>query len=200
MRLQHVVLLATLATGCASAPAARTAPAAAAHPQPEVARYFPLAVGNSWTYQTRFGGKVERNTVRIESKAGGFFHDNQRGRLAFDGEGLRDERRYLILGPIEPGRSWESRLEDGRTERYEIVQTDASVQVPAGRFGDVLVVRGTTPVDAATTLQIEWSYAPDVGLVRMESTAVVGGQERIPQAEIDLLSYQLAAPPAGGDR
>jgi hypothetical protein len=193
MRLPLAALVVALATGCASAPIADT-PAAAHERQPAVARYFPLAVGNTWTYQTRFGGKVERNTVRIESKEGRFFRDNQRGALAFDGEGLRDERRYLILGPLEPGRAWESRLEDGKTERYEIVRTDATVQVPAGRFDDVLVVRGITPVDAATNLEIEWSYAPGVGLVRMASTAVVGGRERLPQAEIELLSFRLSAP------
>lgn len=191
MRLQLLSLVALLAAGCASAPEPRPA-APATRQQPAVARYFPLAVGNSWTYQTRFGGKVERNTVRIEGREGGFFVDNQRGRLAFDGEGLRDERRYLILGPLEPGRSWESHLEAGKTERYEVVATDATVHVPAGRFENVLVVRGTTPVDAATKLEIEWAYAPNVGLVRMVSTAVVGGQERIPQAEIELLSWQLA--------
>jgi hypothetical protein len=192
MRLPLLALAAALAIGCASAPAPKPAPDAAPAQQPAVARYFPLAVGNSWTYQTRFGGKVERNTVRIVEKEGRFFRDNQRGALAFDGEGLRDERRYLILGPIEPGRSWESRLDDGKVERYEIVATDATVAVPAGRFEDVLIVRGITPVDAATNLEIEWAYAPGVGLVRMVSTAVVGGQERIPQAEIELLSSSLA--------
>jgi len=192
MRPSLVLLVALGAAGCASAPPAPSPAAAArAAPQPDVARYFPLAVGNTWTYQTRVGGRVERNTVRIESRQAGFFRDNQRGALAFDGEGVRDERRYLILGPLEPGRKWESRLEDGRTERYEIVATGAQVQVPAGRFDDALVVRGTTPLDPATLLEIEWSYAPGVGLVRMESTAVVDGRERIPQALMELLSFRL---------
>ncbi|WP_373049090.1 hypothetical protein [Vulgatibacter sp.] len=191
MRLPVLLVAASLLGACATAAPTASAPAAA-RVQPDVAHFFPLAVGNSWTYQTRFGGKVERNTVRIEEKQGGYFRDNQRGALAFDGEGLRDERRYLILGPVAPGTTWESLLEDGKRERYEIVKTNASVEVPAGRFEGVLLVRGITPVDAATSLEMEWAYAPGVGLIRLASAALVGGRDRIPQATIELLEFRLA--------
>jgi hypothetical protein len=190
LHLVFVFAAATLLASCASGPAPvpATTPASA---YADVARFFPLAVGNSWTYQSRLGHQVERSTVRIEQKQGAFFHDNQRGTLAFDGEGLRDQRRYLILGPIEAGRSWESLLENGQRERYEIVQTGATAVVPAGTFEDALVVRGTTPMDPTTSLQVEWTYAPDVGLVRMTSAVLVARKDPVPQAEVELLSFSL---------
>ena len=191
MRLTLAFAASILLGACASAQRPAPPPADAAAVYADVARYFPLAVGNRWTYQARLGGRVERSTVRIEEKQGGFFRDNRNGALAFDGEGVRDRDRYLILGPVEPGRTWESLLEDGRRERYEIVQTGATVQVPAGTFERVLVVRATTAADPRSSLEVEWAYAPGVGLVRMASTVISGDGARIPQAELELLSFDV---------
>jgi len=186
----HLVLLASLLLLGACASAQRPAPAASGAAA-DVARYVPLAVGNRWTYQARLGGRVERNVVRIEERRGGFFRDNQNGALAFDGEGVRDENRYLILGPVVRGQTWESLLEGGVRERYEIVDTAATVRVPAGSFEQVLVVRATTPADPQRSLEVEWAWAPDVGLVRMSSAVVGKDGQRIPQAELELLSFEL---------
>lgn len=185
--MPFLALLALLA-GCTSAPEVRPqgAPTGLG---PEV--YFPLKVGNSWTYETRFGKKVEQNTVKIEKQEGGYFRDNQRGVLAFDPTGLRDERRYLIQAPVTPGTRWKSVVDIGKTETYEIVSTEEVVTVPAGTFHDALLVRGHSQVDAATEIEIEWLYAPNVGLVKMVTTAVIGGRERVPQTEIALRSYDV---------
>ncbi len=178
-----------LAASCAAPEKAKQPPAAAAH---EPGAYMPLAVGNSWTYETRFGKKVEENTVRIEKQEGGFFRDNQRGAFAVDEKGnLRDERRFLIKAPVKAGTRWASTVDVGKTETYEIIDTDAAVTVPAGTFHGVLLVKGTTQVDAGTELEIVWAYAPGVGLVRMLTTAVIGGRERVPQTEIVLKSHQV---------
>lgn len=191
-RFLAIVLAATSLAACAAERPVPTEPAAtAASAAAEIAAFVPLAVGNRWTYVTRFADKVERNTVQIEREEGGFFRDNQRGALSFDGEGLRDEQRYLILGPLRAGRSWESLLPGGKRERYEILRTDATVEVPAGRFERVLLVRGVSPIDAGTDLEVEWAWAPGVGLIRMETTARIG-KERTPQARIELESFQLS--------
>ena len=159
---------------------------------PPLASYFPLEVGSRWTYQVRSGHQVSVQEVRIVDREGRYFVDDQGGALYFDGDGLRDTHRYLVLGPVRRGATWQSTLPDGRVERYEVLATDAMVQVPAGTFEDVIVVRATTPADERADLEIEWSWAPDVGLVRMTSTLVTDRAERISQAQRELLSHSLA--------
>lgn len=184
-----VLLLAAVSlVACATAgvaPEPRDAP-----PASPVATYFPLAVGNTWTYETRFGQRVEENTVSIVAEERGVFTDSRGNRLILDAEGLRDERRYLLRAPLTPGNTWKSIVDVGKTEAYEIVDTGASVTVPAGTFTDAILVRGRSRVDAGTELEVEWAYAPGVGLVRMSSVARVG-KERIPQGRTELLRYRV---------
>ncbi|MEQ9479148.1 MAG: hypothetical protein RIK00_07490 [Algiphilus sp.] len=102
--------------------------------------------------------------------------------------------RYVLRQPIQPGTAWTLKSHPYVLQRmyeaedvlrrtmtvemaYEIEDTATSVQVPAGRFDNcVLVVgRGTLPiytdaVDGWTDVPIisrEW-YAPGVGLVKLE--------------------------------
>lgn len=179
--------LALLLASCASAPGPR--PAAPADDRLE--SYYPLAVGNSWTYETTFGKRVERNTVTIVGKENGYFRDDNRGLFAFDAEGLRDPSRYLIRRPLRRGATWKSIVDVGKSNRFEIVDTAASVTVPAGTFHDVLVVRGLDDSVAGGEMEYVFSYAPGVGLVRMEQTMIVGRTERIPQMSFQLVSYRL---------
>ncbi len=153
--------------------------------------YFPLAVGNRWTYLTQVGDRQERNDIRIEKREGGFYEDNRGGRLRFDVEGLRDEARYLIHLPLQAGHRWESRVPGGAVERYEILTTDAVIEVPAGRFQGVLLIRAKTRVDPRTELEREWAYARGVGLLRIETTAVVDGKQRVGQPTIELGEFSL---------
>lgn len=190
MTLRIVALLPLVASlaACATAgvaPAPRETPA----PSP-VATYFPLAVGNSWTYETRFGQRVETNTVSIVGQEHGVFTDSRNNRLILDADGLRDERRYLLKAPLAVGTTWKSIVDVGKTETYEIVDVHATLTVPAGTFDDVVLVRGRSRVDPGTELAVEWAYAPGVGLVRIATTALVG-QQRIPQARTELTRYQV---------
>src|SRR5690606_28267787 len=137
-------------------------------------RYYPLAVGNSWTYETRFGKRVERNTVTITGKEGGYFVDDSRGQLAFDAEGLREPTRYLIRRPIRRGASCKSIVDGGRSNRFEMVDTEARVAVPAGTFHDVLVVKSRDDSVPGGEMERVSSYAPGVGLIRVEHTMIVG--------------------------
>lgn len=187
-----LLLAALTLAGCASTRSASQTSAVPAASGSAVARYMPLAVGNHWTYVVRTDRMNAIRTVRILERRGGFYRDDQGGAFAFDGEGLRDERRYLILAPLAEGHRWESLLEGGRRERYEIVETDGRVTVPAGTFEEVLVVRATSPQGDGTTLEVEWSWAPGVGLIRLRSTAILAGGERVPQAEFELSDYRVA--------
>lgn len=183
-----LLVVAVLSVACATAgvaPEAREAP-----PASPVATYFPLAVGNTWTYETRFGQRVEENTVSIVAEEDGVFTDDRKNRLIVDAEGLRDERRYLLRAPLVAGTTWKSIVDVGKTESYEIVDTGATVTVPAGTFGEVVLVRGRSRVDAGTELEVEWAYAKGVGLVRITTVARVGA-ERIPQARTELTGYRV---------
>ena len=183
-----VLPLAVLLAACATAGVAPT-PREAPPPSP-VATYFPLAVGNTWTYETRLGPKVETNTVSIVAEEGGVFTDNRNNRFLLDEDGLRDERRYLLHTPLVRGTGWRSTVDVGRTESYEIVETGATVTVPAGTFGDAVVVRGRSRVAREAEVEVEWTYAPGVGLVRISTTALAG-RDRIPQGVTELTEFQI---------
>ena len=67
MTLRHWAVLAAGLLGCAhesAPPGASPAAPATAGRLPDSARYFPLAVGNRWTYDATYLG--ERSTRRVE--------------------------------------------------------------------------------------------------------------------------------------
>ncbi len=178
------------------APAAppRPSPAAIAAATAEAARYFPLAVGNEWTWADRSpqqpGAAPKTRTVRILSRdADGFYLDNERGALQASGGCIRDRSRRILCAPLEQGHAWSSVLSLTSTEHYRIEATGVPVKVPAGTFADCVVVRARNRAgdDADTVLEI--AYAPGVGPVRLETWVEVKGR-RIPQVRAELLSYR----------
>ncbi|MCK8502294.1 hypothetical protein [Myxococcus fulvus] len=169
-----------------------------------VADYYPLAVGNSWTY--RLNGREDKLvTVEILKQEEGFFHDNQGGQLAVDAYGLRDPKRYLLRGPLETGHSWTNVVSVSSTERYRIVQAGSACDTPAGTFPSCVQVEGRNRVDARDTLVNAWTFAPGVGMVRMEIFLETANQQRILQTQLELTAYQVggsrapgaSTPPAG---
>lgn len=184
-----VVSSASLA--CAHAPPAP--PAAAMRP----ADYYPLAVGNSWSYQVSALGKgaPQQRTVKIVSKdAEGYFHDDAHGELRADADCLHDRSRRLLCAPFEKGKGWLSVVSVSSTERYEIVDADATAPTPAGRFDHCVKVQGHNRIGGrAVDLVVEWTYAPGIGLVQMEVSAVEAGKV-LPQMSMSLASYHLEQP------
>jgi hypothetical protein len=155
----------------------------------QVADYYPLAVGNRWTYVVN--GRAEKLVeVRILKEEGGFFHDSQGGQLAVDGFGIRDQKRYLLRAPLETGRTWTNVVSVSSTERYQILRTGAPCESPAGVFKDCVQVEGRNRVDSDTTLVNTFTFAPGVGLVRIQVEAEQGGR-RIPQTWLELASFQV---------
>ncbi len=189
-------VLLSLPARAADAPAVppRPSPAAIAAATAEVARYFPLAVGNEWTWADRSphqpGAAPRTRTVRILSRDGeGYFLDDERGALQAAGGCIRDRSRRILCAPLEPGHAWSSVLSLTSTEHYRIEATGVTVKVPAGTFEDCVVVRARNRAgdDADTVLEI--AYAPDVGPVRLETWVEVKGR-RIPQVRAELLSHR----------
>ncbi|NBD12088.1 hypothetical protein [Corallococcus silvisoli] len=164
-----------------------------ARPSPEsIAQYYPLAVGNQWTY--RLDGRDDKPvTVEIVKEQDGYFLDNQGGQLAVDGFGLRDPKRYLLRGPLEAGRGWNNVVSVSSTERYQLVQVGFACKVPAGSFSNCVSVEGRNRVDAQTTLVNTMTFAAGVGLVRVDVATEHEGK-RVPQTELELISFKANAP------
>ncbi|HYH97562.1 hypothetical protein [Hyalangium sp.] len=172
--------------GCASSkPAVDETPRDSAR----LGDYYPLAVGNSWSYLVNGRGD-KRVDVQILKEEDGFFHDSQGGQLMVDSFGIRDQKRYLLRGPVEPGRTWTNVVSVSSTERYQILQAGVSCESRAGVFQDCVQVEGRNRVDAETTLINTFTFAPGVGLVRIQVEAERNGQ-RIPQTWLELTSYQV---------
>lgn len=166
---------------------------------PEVADFYPLAVGNSWTYQARFLGEEREQKVEIVSRdAGGFFRDSLGNALVVDAFGLRDDRRYLLRAPVKEGTQWTNVVSVSAVEKYRILHAGSPCQVPAGKFEGCVKVEGRARVDAKTTLINELTFAPRVGMVRVETFAETAGK-RIPQTVLSLQSYSLGQKPQTGE-
>jgi hypothetical protein len=187
-RLRPVLLCALLAAGCAKG-ATTAGPA-----RLKAGDYQPLAVGNQWTYAgTMMGQRVER-TITIVGLKDGFYLDDANGMFRLEPDGLRDDKRYLLKEPLAPHQTWTAVVSLGSTEQYEIVDLGFATSTPAGAFRDCVRVRGTNRIDARKSLATEWTFAPGVGIVRIETTAVVDGRP-IPQGTLELTGRKLAPAP-----
>ncbi len=189
--LRTVLPLAALASACARAPA-RPTPARAP------ADYYPLAVGNEWVYRDASPAlPVERQgatrTVRIlERTRDGYFRDSAGADLRADPDCLHDRDRRLLCAPVETGRTWSSVVSVSSTERYEIVGVGERVATPAGTFDGCVRVRARNRASRVNELVNELTFAPGVGLVRIETAVVVDGKVS-PQARFLLERYQVGA-------
>ncbi len=154
--------------------------------------YFPLAVGNSWTFLDRSPQQKEpaRRTIRIVSRdADGYFVDDAKGALRADADCVHDRFRRLLCVPIRAGARWTSVVGPASTERYEIAGAGETVTVPAGTFHGCVRVRSQLRAGKVEAVS-ELTYAPAVGPVRLETFAVVKG-EAIPQVRGELESYRI---------
>ena len=154
--------------------------------------YQPLAIGNRWTYRGTMGGQTVEKSITILGIDQGFFVDDAGGRLKIDRDGLRDDKRYLLKDPVTRGGKWMAVVSPVSTERYEITETGVTVETPAGKFERCVVVRAVNRIDGTKQLENEWTYAPGVGIVKIESKLRDGGQ-LIPQALVELVSHRLEA-------
>lgn len=172
------------------------APAPGASPSRAPSRWFPLAVGNEWTWEDQSpqlpaGRRGAQRTVRItERTADGFYRDNERGELRAEVDCVRDRVRQLLCAPLRVGTSWKSVISVSSTERYEIAAVGETVATPAGTFKDCVRVRAVNRAGAGTDLVNEITYAPGVGPVRIETFVVKDGAAA-PQLRALLRSYRV---------
>ncbi|HEY1334320.1 MAG TPA: hypothetical protein VGF31_08695 [Myxococcaceae bacterium] len=190
-------VLAAGLVGCAheaAPPPATAAGATSAAKLPESARYFPLAVGNTWTYEAAYLG--ERSTRRVEVVAfrDGNYVDGDGRTLRVDREGVRDQVRYLLHEPLSVGATWTSVVAPGSAEHYRITSVHAPCEAPAGKFPDCVEVESRTLADPKTPGRLlvnRVTFAAGVGIVRVR-TALEEGTKSAPTAELLLTAYQVA--------
>jgi len=185
-----LALCAAALAACAGAPAKPPPPAP---PTAAPSDYFPLAVGNSWTFLDRSPQQAQpsRRTVRIVGRdAEGYYLDDQKGALRADADCLHDHARRLLCRPIEPGAAWLSVVSASTTEHYQIAGVGETVTVPAGTFGGCVRVRSEAKAGKLEQVA-ELTYAPGVGPVRLETFAVVNGVAT-PQVRGELERYHLS--------
>lgn len=152
--------------------------------------FYPLNVGNRWTYDVRMGNRTMRQSVEIVAEERGFHRDSEGGLLRIDDEGLRDPQRYLLRNPLVEGTAWSSVPAPGSIERYEIVEAGTSCKTPAGTFARCVRVRGENRVDPSRVLVSEWTYAEGVGLVELRTRIERGEGNYLPQIEMVLVSFE----------
>jgi hypothetical protein len=184
----------SLCLGCAHGPApapSATASASTAGRLPPSARYFPLAVGNRWTYDASYLGEKSTRTVELVAFRDGSYLDRDGRQLRVDREGLRDQTRYLLHEPLAVGATWTSVVGPGSAEHYRLLSLAEPCQVPAGRFPDCAEVESRTRVDGQRTLVNRVTFAAGVGIVGVRTELEQGGQAKL-QAELRLTGYEVA--------
>lgn len=178
----RAIALLLLLCACKSAPA--PSPTTAGE---DATRYYPLAVGNSWTYAQR--GSEKRETIQIVGRDGPWFLDDHRGRLRYESDGVRDADRYLLHTPVAAGAKWTA-VENLVVQRFEVTTTEASAVTEAGTFTHCAVVRNEQVMKNGKFVT-EWMYAPKVGLVQLvTSTLDPKGQQR-EQTRLQLVAYHV---------
>jgi hypothetical protein len=195
------VVLGAALLGCAHEPAVPPAPAAAqaaASPAktPDSARYFPLAVGNHWTYQATYLGERSTRQVEVVAFRDGDYVDRDGRAMRVDQEGVRDQVRYLLHEPLSVGATWTSIVAPGAAEHYKILSVRSPCEAPAGKFPDCVEVESRAIVDPRTPgrfLVNRVTFASGVGIVRVR-TALEEGTKSAPTAELLLTAFEVARP------
>ncbi len=171
--------------------------------------FFPLAVGNRWTYHLSPGPAQPQQVQILKRDERGFYVDDHGGLLSARSDGVFDGRRFLLQEPLVVDHSWSAQQLNQPLEHFRIAATDAVVTVPAGTFSSCIEVRGeqSTPAGAPEgKLLMTWTYARGVGLVRFEQQVQLGSEEsqlvstryRAPKttATMELVSFAVQPDPA----
>ena len=153
----------------------------------ELAKYYPLAVGNRWVYRTTYHdtGEVKIHEDKIVHRFENSYQLSSGVHIVhIRNNSFMDPSGVILTYPIEEGYSWKL---SGKKARYTSV--DKTVVVPAGTFHHCLEVLIEERRDGALFFGTI-DYAPNVGPVRMEYVKIEGG-ERTPLFTSELISYEV---------
>ncbi len=191
-----MAIVALCAAACAT-PAEPTPPPSTLR----AAAYYPLAVGNRWSYDVTPAppDKATQEVRILDVDQAGYFVDTQGGKLAPRSDGIFDGRRFLLQDPIAVDHAWMAVTSPAVVENYRISAVGTSVSVVAGNFVDCVAVESSLDVTHPQTKQLgrlttTWTYAPGVGLVRLRQTFQSGSQPAQQVTSMELHSYELQQP------
>lgn len=164
--LGAVLALVVAQAGCAGA-AKPPLGKAAAGPQSELARYFPLQDNTVYTYQTRNEETGESGLLMLEvsrprPEVAELSVAGRVRRLSISKDAIRytNGGGVLVL-PIEKGAQW-----FGQDGPVEVTSANMTVQAPAGRYGGCIETQesGGHPEAGRRTTTV---YCPNVGIVKL---------------------------------
>jgi hypothetical protein len=159
--------------------------------EPKSTDYYPLEIGASWTYNVAYPGQQGEMTVTITGEKDGYFVDDHEGAFRHTHDGLRDKQRYLIRHPLMKGNNWKTIVSASAVEHNEILSVGEKCESAAGSFSDCLVIQSSIRRDKSMTLYLTWTFARDIGLVKLETEAELTGKGRIPQVKQSLVKYTV---------
>jgi hypothetical protein len=181
--VRKLALALLIASACRSGP--QTGGTAAAE---DAKVYYPLAVGNSWTYALR--GADRQETIQIVGRDGPWFIDDHRGRLRYENDGVRDADRYLLRTPLAAGEKWTA-VENLVVQRFEVMTMEGSAVTRAGTFTHCAVVRNEQPLGKKGKFVTEWTYARGVGMVQLVTSTVDAQGKQQEQTRLQLVAYRV---------
>ncbi|HSW61374.1 MAG TPA: hypothetical protein VLJ60_11270 [bacterium] len=157
-------------------------------------KYFPLALGNKWTYNVNYFGSAGSIEVLITGTDGEWFLDNRGGKIMADRRGIRDADRYILMFPLQR-EAWISIIDPRTRETRKTAGVDETVKVPAGTFEGAIKVHTYVELPENRILHSFHYFVADVGIVKIE-TAIEEPKEgkMIPQTVTELVSYLINKP------
>jgi hypothetical protein len=183
-----LVVLFTCVAACASTPKVIPNVEGAAEELPQEEVYFPLRDGHIYQYtvqgQDGRPGFLITKVARTD-EAATLTTGERVTRLTVRGDGIyNDSGYYLLKLPLKVGAEW-----SGQRGVVSVVRVGQSVETGAGKFVECVVTREVTQgtVEIRT---VETTFCPNVGLVRLEVTAL--GEEL---TEVELATLQYYGPP-----
>jgi len=157
--------------------------------------YYPLEVGWAWSFDLTVhapeGVQQILSTTKVVSADGErrVLRSGQSEfayRVGVDGI-VKEQANYAVLrGPIRTGTSWPLELADGMQGELRITDVHATVETPAGRFSECVVTEESVP---ALQLLVRTTFAPGVGIVRLQEYGLVEDQQ-IPTRELVLKAFE----------
>jgi len=189
MMLQRWPVIAAWTLGALLGAAACAGPQKAATREYHATDYWPLAVGNSWTYQISMRGANQEKTVAIVKQQDGYFVDSEGGRMQHHAAGVFDGERFMLRDPLALGAKWMAVPSANSLERYEITAVGFKMTVPAGVFDDCVRVQAVNRINQGQAMIAEWTYAPGVGLVQFTSRLEAEGKPPQPQVTMALVKF-----------
>jgi hypothetical protein len=179
-------------------------------------RYYPLAVGNTWSYRVLAGEHQKQTTVRwkmtqveneTEGKSFTVWESPSAGdegmQLVLSPSGLTNAVTgfYLIKFPANAGNEWKYEIDSIRQGRkvvvsYRILSVGSPCRSGTFDFRDCLVVQET---DEDINLRTTTYYAMDVGPIKhVYSELNPDGEKKGATQTLELTSYTVQPPPKTG--